>query len=177
MRFDVRRAARPSRRDGLGRTLRFAASCLLLPTALAAVGGCGGDPLSKPSGEAALIKSGPHGASALPLGDKGYVEVVVEPANGSAKNKTSQLVLAAYFFQTDLKTPLAVPTEVSATIVTPEEPTPRPVSLIAKPSAAPKAEPATRFASEVGKFEYDELQGEIKATVNGEAFTKSFRLR
>ena len=149
---------------------------ITLPVALAAAGGCGEHDKGTINPDLATL--GPHGAPALPLGDKGFAEVLVEPLNPTAKRAAgAKMVLAVYFLQPDLKTNLAEPTGVSATIITPEAPEPEPVALTAKPYSGRNPGPGLRFASAVGKFDYDELQGELTATVSGESFTKKFRFR
>lgn len=150
---------------------------LLLAAGCLAAAGCAGS-----DGAVALDPSvaptvGPHGGPAVPLGGKGYAEIVIEP-EGKATRTGRKVVLAVYFLETDLSTPLEpAPTDVSASVLTPEDPEPRAVTLAARPGPGAKPTGGLRFASEVGKFDYDELNGELTATVEGETITRGFAFR
>lgn len=151
-----------------------AASCLAAVSFL--VAGCfEGTPAPEP---ARIVNAvGPHGGYMIPLpADAGFAEVAFEPVKATGRGRPN-LVLAAYFLGPDQKSPLsAAPSDVKASVLTPEDPTPKPVALSAQPDKA-KADGAVRFASEPGSFDYDELQGELSATVGGLSFTGTFHRR
>jgi hypothetical protein len=143
---------------------------------LGLLAGCDSSPATTIDAKTAPV-SGPHGGMAYPIpGEGGYAEVVVERTKGTAK-LPGKASLSVYFLKTDLKAALGTaPTEVSASIVTPEKPEPTPVTLTLKP-VAKDALATARFASEPGPFDFDELRGEVKATVDGKPFAASFAFR
>ncbi len=150
---------------------------LLAASALAlTLAGCGeGTPTPEPS--MIVLAAGPHGGFMMPLpGESGFAEVAFEPTRTAPRGKPSS-VLAAYFLGADMKTPLATPpADVKATIITPDDPAPRPVTLTAAPDKS-RPDGAARFASAPGSFDYDELRGELSATVGGQPFTGTFHRR
>ncbi len=140
---------------------------------LALLAGCGTQP---PVDQTLIAASatGPHGGPALELPDKqGFVEILVETAPDSTK-AVRRVVLAAYFLGPDLKSPLSPgPRLVTASIVTPENPAPKPVPM--SPDAKPKSAGGIRFASLPGDFEYDELYGELSIELGGQKITRPFK--
>ncbi len=143
--------------------LLLAALGLALCLAVAGCGGGGPAPLADPN---VAVEPGPHGVPALPLGDRGFAEVVVEPAKPAKKGKPQSL-LAVYLLAADRTAPLpAEPTEVKANVSHPENPAPTAVALEPKPD--PSAPDARRYASEPGRFDYDELTGVLTVVLDGE---------
>ncbi len=121
--------------------------------------------------------AGPHGGVAYPLPDgSGYAEIFVE--RGKATGRTAgKAMLSVYFLAADRKAALTPPpSDVSATVVTPEKAEPTPVTLALTPIAKEPLSTA-RFASESGAFDYDELRGELKATISGKPFQREFAIR
>lgn len=147
---------------------------LLISKALGALGlavlffsGCGGGGASsEPPGGTLRQDYGPHGGVAVPLGDRGYAEIVVDTQGGS------QTKLVAHFLSTDRKSPLATtPTNVAANL---QLPTGENSSVTFTTQGDPSAQ---RFVSAPGVFDFDELRGEISATLDGETFTAPFAFR
>jgi hypothetical protein len=86
----------------------------------------------------------------------------------------SQVVV--YFLRPDRKSALtSLPADVGVKLDLPEG---GPVTLTLKPQPDAK-EPAGagRFASEPGKFDYDELRAELTATIDGQPFVQQLSLR
>lgn len=109
---------------------------------------------------------------ALP-NNQGYAEIVVEPASTSSSGN-GNAVLAVYLLQTDMKSPLdLVPDEVSATVTTPDDPTPKPVALSKQPIEG-KSDTSSRYASTPGPFDYDELRGQVSISLKGETSRLDF---
>lgn len=133
------------------------------------LGGCGaGGASSEPPGGTLKQDMGPHGGAAVPLGDRGYVEVVMDAGGG----RPGQSRLVAYFLSTDRKSPLAAtPASVTASLQLPTG---------ESPSVAFTADGKTgenRFASPPGDYAFDELRGEVTAALDGETFTVPFAFR
>lgn len=134
--------------------------------------GCGKS-ASSLSTVALASKPGANGGTAFPLADgKGYAEVVVETVKQTKKGR--DVVLAVYFVKEDLKTALSpVPTGTSIKIIVPGEQEERRANL----AAAPKKPDDGRFATEVGQFDFDEMHGEVIATIDGKPATVTFAIR
>jgi hypothetical protein len=140
--------------------------------------GCGtGGPAST---GAALAPAGPrpHSGAVFTLpGAKGFGELVVEYEKGSKKVKGStRSQVVVYFLQPDRKSALTTPpSAVSARLDLPDG---EPVTVALKPQADPK-DPAgaARFASEPGRFDYDELRVELTATLDGQPFVQRLSVR
>lgn len=158
--------------------MRFVAA--LLGLIAFATTGCGSSAgTGGGSAPATAWSPGPHGGHAVALpGDKGFAEVVIEGTKDPVPKKLARkVVLAVYFLQPDKKTALSsAPSGLSLTVQTPDKETATSVSLSAKPE---KGDPAgaTRFASEVGAYDFDELHGELTVTIDGQSVTKPFSLR
>jgi hypothetical protein len=119
---------------------------------------------------------GPHGGSAIPLGDhQGYAEVVLD-RTGATPGKAGGVRICVYFLTQDLKSSLSpVPTDVTVKAVPPDG---EPVTLTLKPEPGQgKKMDKSRFASPPGNFDYDELRGEVSATVDGKPVTQPFAFR
>lgn len=129
--------------------------------------GCaGGGASSEPPGGTLQQDVGPHGGVAVPLGERGYAEILVDVKGGS------QTTLVAHFLEPDRKAPLAAtPTNVTANLKLPTGESPS-VSFSPQGDAAAK-----RFVSNPGDYNFDELRGELSATLDGEAFTAPFAFR
>ncbi|RUL81742.1 hypothetical protein [Tautonia sociabilis] len=150
-------------------SLRLVAVLLAAIPAAAGCQGSGGPPSPGSTGPAL----GPHGAPTLPLGGLGFAEVVVEPV---APNRP-QVELAVYLLGPDGSSPLsATPTEVRASVTHPESPGPIPVTLSSRPDPSSPAG-AGRYASEPGRFDYDELAGEVTVVIDGQTYVNSFSRR
>ena len=137
---------------------------------LSAGAGCGSPAVEDPP------VPGPHGAVAVPLPPgRGYAEVTVERAK-AARGQTPAVEFVVYFLQSDAKAPLApLPTDVVAKLLLPEG---EPVTVPLSPHPRPR-EPAGagRYASAPGPFDFDELQGELTATLDGQPVTVPFSFR
>jgi hypothetical protein len=138
--------------------------------------GCG--PNKAPSEAVKKSTIGPHGAMALTLdGDKGYVEVLLERPKSRAARKAAQPMLVAYFLQKDGKTALTpLPTAVDASVRPPGKDAPLSLALVSRPVGSDPAS-AGRFASEPGDLDYDDLPGELSATLDGQTVKVSFTVR
>jgi hypothetical protein len=154
---------------------RVAFLTLLASTSILFGGGCGGEPTpaaAAPRGST----TGPHGGIAVPLpGDQGYAEVVVEriASKGTAKAPSK---LAVYFLNADLKAPLSpLPTNVAVKAILPTGDTANPTLTLEPKSSDPLA--AGRHVSPTGDFDYDELSGEVTATVDGASVSLPFAFR
>lgn len=147
----------------------------LIPLLLLAVVplGCGGAAGTTMSTKALPAKPGTHGGTAFPLPDeKGYAEIVVEPVKQTKAGR--EVVLAVYFLTADLKLALpSAPADVFAKMTLPGEEGEKRVNLI----ATPKSPNDGRFATEVGRFDYDEIRGELAATIGGSPITVPFAIR
>jgi hypothetical protein len=146
----------------------YACVCVWFCGALAGCGPAAPGAVDKP------LRLGPRGGVAVALGEKGYAEIVRERTGGA--NATGPSVLAVYFLQPDLKTPLSAPSSVSLTFAAPEDSSTRSFALQSKPHAGQK-DAAPCFVTEAGSFDYDELSGELTATVDGESFTSKWVCR
>lgn len=134
---------------------------------LGGLAGCGGGSSAPRVEEARPI--GPHGGPTVELTDAARAEVVLEPAGRGGKSDDQQVV--AYFYGPDMTTPLeSVPAGVSVEV---EFPGGRRESVPLEPEAGPRAK-ANRFASRPGPYAVEPLQGELNATVAGQAITKGF---
>ncbi|MDX2037847.1 MAG: hypothetical protein SFX72_14445 [Isosphaeraceae bacterium] len=147
-------------------------SCLVLSIAAIATAACdsGG-----PSPVAAGMKSGPHGGVAVPLADgKAYVEVLVEKGGGT-KTKP-QVRLVAFFLTPELDAALAeAPSSISMKVIPPVG---EPSTVTLKLQADAKDPLAKqKYVSDPGPYDYDELRGEITASVSGESSTAAFAFR
>jgi hypothetical protein len=142
---------------------------LLLPASL--VLGCGTITPAPPI-TAKGTTIGPHGGSAVPLpDDKGYAEVVVERESRAIKSARSRI--AVYFLTSDLKSPFGgAPSGVIVKAVPPEGEAVT-LTLAPAPASSDKAGKC-RFVSDPGKFDYDELRGELTATIDGKSMTQPF---
>ena len=120
----------------------------------------------------------PHGGLVFELhGNKGFGELVVEYEKGLKRAKGSvKSQVVVYFLEPDRKSPLAVlPTAVTAKLDLPEG---DPVTVALKPERASKdLAGAGRFASEPGKFDYDDLRVELAITLDGQPFVQQLTLR
>lgn len=148
---------------------------LTLALVLAAAGvvsGCGSGPSTPAAGQGTKI--GPHGGPALPLGESGFAEVVLDRSKVKPVTNDGARI-QVYFLDPGLKAPLSpAPTEVT---VKAEPPGESPLTLTLKPEPGDKPLDKGRFVSPPGKLDYDELRGEVTATVNGSAVTQPFALR
>lgn len=126
---------------------------------------------------AATHSVGPHGGTAVALpGEKGYAEVVLD-RSGVKPGKAGGAKIQAYFLGKDARTPLASP-PTSATLSLTIPGKDEPVSASMSPDAA-ASKPADkgRLTTPPGDFDYDELRGELSATVDGQAATIPFSFR
>jgi hypothetical protein len=141
---------------------------------LAALSGCGGSNRGA-DGAGAKPIIGPHGAAAMPLADgKAYVEVLLERPKTATGRKVPPPMLVAYFLQENGKEALSpLPDTVEASVRPPGKDAPVTVKLDPKPGASgPAAE--GRFASEPGDLDYDDLHGELTATLGGQPVKVEF---
>jgi hypothetical protein len=83
--------------------------------------------------------------------------------------------VVVYLLDPELKAPLtSAPTEISVKIIPPVG---DPATLSLKPDPDAKDPLAKqRFASAPGKYDYDELKGEITATIDGQSSTQTFSM-
>ena len=148
--------------------LTTAALSLLALTLAGCGGGPGGSAAANPD-----TKYGPHGGLAIPLpGEKGYAEVIAETVPNPKPN--AEGVIAVYFLQADLKSPLTpLPTGVTLSIKLPGSEDSKSLTLTPQPKAKDPAGSA-RVASPVGPYALDRIEGEFSASVDGAAFTKAF---
>lgn len=138
------------------RTASIAASLLV---ALAGVG-CGG-PVPTPA--ASAPRTGPHGGVIAPLpADSGFVEILVEPADGELAR------LAAYFLGPDASAPLS-PAPAAATIRL-KLPNGSEPEIALRPDVAQPG----RLASAPGPYLVDQLYGSLTADVGGSPATIPF---
>lgn len=142
--------------------------------ALGIVSGCGDGAAPPPPGTPKAL--GPHNGPAVPLpGDRGYAEVMVDLGK-LTKGKTSKSQLVVWFLQKDAQTPLnPPPTSVTAKLNIPGE-GPQDVTFNPEPKAGDPAS-AGRFVAGSGRFDFDELGGEITAIIDGQSVTFPFRLQ
>ncbi|AGA24854.1 hypothetical protein [Singulisphaera acidiphila] len=137
-------------------------------------GGCGGSG-SQPgaSGPASALEVGPHGGILIPLPEeKGFAEVALESPPGAAK-RSSKPMLVARFLRPDLKSALEPPPgEVSIKLEFPDRAA-ETISLKPVTEANSRNDPG-RFASAPGDYAVDPLIGELKATLQGQAFAAPF---
>jgi hypothetical protein len=120
--------------------------------------------------------TGPHGGSAIPLGDiQGYAEVVLD-RTGAIPGKAGGVRINVYFLTQDLTKSLSpVPTDVTVKAVPPDGES---VTLTLKHEPVQGKEiDKDRFVSPPGNFDYDELRGEVTATVGGKPVTHPFAFR
>jgi hypothetical protein len=150
-----------------------ATRCIRIPLMfLFVLPGCDNAPAADPSRIVSVL--GPHGGKAVPLPEnRGYAEVVVEPAPGTSAAR-SRVVLVVYFLGPDGKSPLpSKPTSVTASVFTPMSTEPFAVRLeVQETRAMPVGD--LRFVSPPGDFEYDELRGEISISLDGKVITIAF---
>ncbi len=145
-----------------------AAALSLLAITLAGCGGSGGATTANPD-----TKYGPHGGLAIALPDeKGYAEVVAETLPNPKPN--AEGVIAVYFLQADLKSPLTpLPTGVTVKVKLPGTDEAKSLTLTPQPKAKDPAS-SGRVASPAGPYALDRVEGEFSASVGGETFTKEF---
>ncbi|HEV3162696.1 MAG TPA: hypothetical protein VGZ22_01550 [Isosphaeraceae bacterium] len=150
--------------------MRNSSILLFVPLAMT-MSGCGSVGVS--ASPDLVAATGPHGGRAVLLpGGAGYGEVVVEHDKSSRPGPASAR-LVVYFLKTDLKTPLSpAPLDVRVKAVPPNgEPATVPLTPQAKRGDAMSS---GRFASAPGNFDFDELQGDLTATVAGQTVTRPF---
>jgi hypothetical protein len=151
---------------------------VLVGYGLTVSGGCGaGGPASTgptptPTGPR------PHGGALFALpGEKGFGELVIEYEKGGKTAKGSaRSQVVVYFLQPDRKSALATPpSAVTARLDLPDG---EPVTVALKPQTNPR-DPAgaARFASEFGRFDYDELRVELNGTLDGQTFLQRLTVR
>jgi len=126
--------------------------------------------------------SGPHGGIAVPLPHgAGYAEILLEkegPSKGKARVAARGVKprFAVFFLNADRNGPASpAPSEAQLKVNLPTGSTAS-VAL----SASPKADDAVgsaRFLSEPGDYDYDELFGELSATLGGQPSSVTFALR
>lgn len=149
---------------------RFGTSVVAIMVS-AALSGCGGaTPEVAP--ELAMAQPGLNGGTAYPIpGDFGFAEVVIE------RNKPGQpVILAVYFLDSTGKQAITYePSGVHAKLVIPADNAPKEAKLTSKPK--PGKSDGKRFATEPGKYDFDELHGEIIATIDGKELTIPFAFR
>lgn len=150
------------------RTMMFAVALCVT------IGGCGGAG-SHPGAAvpASALETGPHGGILIPLPEeKGLAEVSLEAPPGAAKRSSKQL-LVARFLRPDLKSALEPsPGDVSIKLEFPgREAETIPLKSVAEVRSG--NDPG-RFASAAGDYAVDPLIGELKVTLQGQAFTVPF---
>jgi hypothetical protein len=113
---------------------------------------------------------------ALP-GDSGFGEVVIEFEKGAKQAKGSvKSQVVVYFLSSDRKSALAaLPSQVSAKLVLPDQ-EPLTVDLKPQPNSKDPAG-AGRFASQAGKYDYDELKIELTTALNGQTIVQPITFR
>ncbi len=126
--------------------------------------------------------TGPHGGIAVPLPDgAGYAEILLEkegPSKGksraAAKGVKPRFVV--FFLNPDRNGPASpAPGEAQLKVNLPTGST---ASVVL--TASPKTDDpsgSARFLSEPGDYDYDELSGELSATLGGQASSVTFALR
>jgi hypothetical protein len=146
--------------------MRIFARAVLLAMTVVLVTSCGGGPTAPRPEEAQAI--GPHGGVTVALTDSARAEVLLEAPKSAAKSGSVQVV--AYFFGTDMRTPLAPPpTDVNVTVAFPD----REQTVALDPEARGKGE-TSRFASKAGPYAVEPLSGTLKATLGGQAVSQTF---
>ena len=148
-----------------------AASCLLM------FSGCGSGAATTANTSQAVAGPRPHGGVVFALpGDSGFGEVVIEFEKGAKQAKGSvKSQVVVYFLSADRKSAMAaLPNHVSAKLIPPDQ---EPVTVELKPQPRSKdAAGAGRFASQAGKYDYDELKIELTTTLNGQTFVQPITL-
>lgn len=146
---------------------------LIMTAGLFVLSGCGSRDAAVVT-EVAKAKPGANGGIAFPIPEtKGYAEVVVE------RSKPGQPVVVAVYFLNESATAAAsvAPTSVSSKLVLPTADEPKTVSLSAKEKTGSKKSVGTRFATEPGAYDFDELSGELLVTIDGKELTVPFAMR
>ncbi|SIO41477.1 hypothetical protein SAMN05444166_4511 [Singulisphaera sp. GP187] len=137
-------------------------------------GGCGGAG-SHPgaSVSTSTLEAGPHGGILVPLPEqKGLAEVSLEAPQGASKRSSKQ-TLVARFLRPDLKSALEpLPGEVSIKLEFPDR-VAETIPLKPVTEANSRNDPG-RFASVPGDYAVDPMIGELKATLQGQAFAVPF---
>jgi hypothetical protein len=122
----------------------------------------------------AVVVKGPHDGTALRLpNDKGFVELVNEPAVDSrSRNATTSIV--AYFLQANGSSPMnPAPTEVKFSLKASAN---KPLEVIPLAAAPKSDDPAggARFASKTGPYDLAAVRGALQASIDGQSFSIEF---
>ena len=158
----------------LSKAAKLSLAAVLLPLL-----GCGSSGTTG-SGSGIVPGPAPHGGQMFALpGDKGFVEILTDYERiGARKKPGSQSQIVVYFLSPDQTSALSpAPTSVTATIITPEEGEATTVTLKPQPASDKDPLSAGRFVSDLGKFDYDEIRGELTITLDGDTIKQSFSFR
>lgn len=137
-----------------------------------AILGCGNSELRSKTDQI-NARPGLNGGTAFPIDEgKAYVELVVEVAKPG-----QPVTIAAYFLNENLDGPIpSPPTSVISELNLPTEESPKEVPLTPVAAKSGKNSVGTRFATAPGSYDFDQLYGDLRMTLDGKNYVVPFAL-
>jgi hypothetical protein len=137
-----------------------------------AILGCGNSEISSKTVQT-NARPGLNGGMVFPIDeDKGYVELVIEVTKPG-----QPVTIAAYFLNENMDGPItSPPTSVISELNLPTEESPKEVTLTPVAAKSGKKSVGTRFATAPGSYDFDQLYGDLRMTLDGKNFVVPFAL-